>query len=84
MKIKRKFRSTPNRLGPKRKLPGDDQFPLMWKKLRLNTPMRDLATRIGISETTCSKIFSSYARRASKIKGQKPRKLLAIKLIFCT
>ena len=43
-KIQRKLKSTPNRLGPKRKLPGDDQFLLMWMKLRLNTPMRDLAT----------------------------------------
>ena len=43
-KIERKFKSTPNRLGPKRKLPGDDQFPLMWMKLRLNTRMRGLAT----------------------------------------
>ena len=66
-KIKRKFKSTPNRLGPKRKLPGDDQFLLMWMKLRLNTPMRDLATRFGISETTCSRIFSSWARASANV-----------------
>ena len=29
-KIKRKFKSTPNCLGPKRKLPSYDQFLLMW------------------------------------------------------
>ena len=66
-KIKRKFKSTPNRLGPKRKLPGDDQFLLMWMKLQLNTPMRDLATRFGISETTCSIIFSSCARASANV-----------------
>ena len=60
-------KSTPNRLGPKRKLPGDDQFLLMWMKLRLNTPMRDLATRFGISETTCSRIFSSWARASANV-----------------
>ena len=66
-KIKRKFKATPNRLGPKHKLPGDDQFLLMWVKLRLNTPMRDLATRFGISETTCSRIFSSWARASANV-----------------
>ena len=66
-KNKRKFKSTPNRLGPKRKLPGYDQFLLMWVKLRLNTPMRDLATRFGISETTCSRTFSSWARASANV-----------------
>ena len=51
----------------KGKLPGDDQFLLMWMKLRLNTPMRDLATRFGISETTCSTIFSSWGRASANV-----------------
>ena len=34
-KIKRKFKSTLNRLGPERKLPGDDQFLLMWMTITI-------------------------------------------------
>ena len=66
-KIKRKFRSTPNCFGPQRKLCGLDQFFLMWMKLRLNTPMRDLANRFNISKSTCSRIFSSWTRASSII-----------------
>ena len=61
-KIKRKFKSVPSRFGPARKICGLDQFLLMWIKLRLNTPMRDLAVRFKVSATTCSRIFSSWTK----------------------
>ena len=66
-KIKRKFRSDPCRFGPQRKLNGLDQFLLMWMKLRLNPPMRDLANRFNISISTCSRIFSSWTRASATI-----------------
>ena len=44
-----------------------DQFLLMWTKLRLNAPMRDLANRFGISTTTCSRYFSSWVRASATV-----------------
>ena len=67
-KIKRKFRSsTPGIFGPQRKLCNADQFLLMWMKLRLNAPMRDLANRFGISTSTCSRYFSSWVRASATV-----------------
>ena len=57
--------SLPNRMGPTRKLHGCDQFLLMWMKIRLNTPMRGIADRFGISLTTCSRIFASWTRASA-------------------
>ena len=66
-KIKRKFKSQPNRFGPSRKICGFDQFLLMWMKLRLNTPNRDLADRFKISLATCSRIFSSWTKASAAV-----------------
>ena len=66
-KIKRKFKSVPDRFGPARKMCGLDQFLLMWMKLRLNAPMRDLANRFNVSNTTCSRIFSSWTKASAAI-----------------
>ena len=65
--IKRKFKSFPQRFGPQRKISGHDQFLLMWMKIRLNSPIRDLADRFRISVTTCSRIFSSWTKASSSI-----------------
>ena len=64
-KIKRKCRSTPSLFGPQRKLSSDDQFLLMSMKIRLNTPMHDLANRFGVSITTCSRVFTSWTKASA-------------------
>ena len=66
-KIKRKFKFIPDCFGPPRKMCGLDQFLLMWMKLRLNAPMRDLANRFNVSTSTCSRIFSSCAKASAAI-----------------
>ena len=64
-KIKRKFRSTPSLFGPQRKLSSDDQFLLMWMKIRLNTPMHDLANRFGVPIATCLRVFTSWTKASA-------------------
>ena len=46
---------------------GLDQFLLMWTKLRLNAPMRDLANRFNVSTSTCSRIFCSWTKASAAI-----------------
>ena len=65
-KIKRKFKSIPDRFGPPQKMCRLDQF-LLWMKLRLNAPMRDLANRFNVSTSTCSRIFSSWTKASAAI-----------------
>ena len=56
----RKFRSTPKKFGPKRKLRIRDELVLVLMKLRLGLTNEFLATIFSISVTTCSQIFNTW------------------------
>ena len=62
----RKFKSKPLQFGPSRKLPSKTEFLLMLMKLRLGLLNKDLAKRINISCTLCSRIFFTWLRAASQ------------------
>jgi hypothetical protein len=66
-KIKRKFKSLPKKFGPSRKLLLSDQFLLLMMKLRLNSPLKDLAKRFKISYSSCQRIFSSWSKTTAKV-----------------
>nr|XP_047127617.1 uncharacterized protein LOC124808519 [Hydra vulgaris] len=59
---RRNFQSTPEKMGPPRKLVSQDEMLLCLMKLRLGLLTTDLSDRFGISEGLCSSIFKSWLR----------------------
>lgn len=62
----RKFSSTPQKSGPRRKLSAKDEFIMTLMKLRLGSLNADLALRFGVSETTVSKVINTWVRFLAK------------------
>ena len=58
----RNFRKSPKKFGPNRVLSQKDEFLLKLMKLRLGSTNADLAQRFGISRSTVSTIFNSWAK----------------------
>lgn len=65
LKDVRKFKKSPSRFGPNRKMTSKSEFLMMLMKLRLGLLSKDLAKRFDISETLCSRIFLSWLRACS-------------------
>ncbi|XP_065683918.1 uncharacterized protein LOC124809504 [Hydra vulgaris] len=61
-KERRNFQSTPEKMGPPRKLVSQDEMLLCLMKLRLGLLTTDLSDRFGISEGLCSSIFKSWLK----------------------
>ncbi|XP_047144630.1 uncharacterized protein LOC124818142 [Hydra vulgaris] len=61
-KERRNFQSTPEKIGPLRKLVSQDEMLICLMKLRLGLLTTDLSDRFGISEGLCSSIFKSWLR----------------------
>ena len=66
-KARRKFRTSPKKQGPCRKLPLVDEYLLTLMKLRLASNMEDLADRFRISASTASSIFNTWLRAMSTV-----------------
>ena len=58
----RKFKKSPKKFGPERKLDGKDQYLLCCMRLRLGLLNEDLADRFCISPSTCSRIWTTWIK----------------------
>ena len=67
MKIERKFKNSPKKIGAKPKLNTKVEFLSMLMKLRLGLLNVDLANRFSISPTLCSRIIATWVKAAAAV-----------------
>ncbi|XP_062568373.1 uncharacterized protein LOC134230560 [Saccostrea cucullata] len=65
-KVPRRFKKSPKKSGPEKKLGALDELVLTLMKLRLDINFEFLADLFGVSQGTCSKIFNTWIKFLSK------------------